>query len=520
MTADEAPPERLHPLALLSGLGKAVRNLVGALFAGGYFAFQGRPEVAALILVTLAVAIVGGLLLNWLTFSYRVGEDAIRIDSGILSRNQRTIPFDRVQDVSIAQGPVQRLVGVAQVTLETGGSNLLSEEGVLAAVSLQRAEALRDLVRARRMGVAPLIGDEAAAAPEQEEAPVFAMDLKRVLTCGLFNFSLAVLAALFGASQTVGDVAGVDPFERDFWRPILFESGLGQYLLDHRVGLAVGGAAVLVLLGVLTGVVRTLLREFGFRLDRTPKGLRRRRGLTTRTDVSLPKRRIQAGVIATGPVRDRFGWRAFSVLSLAGDRAEGNGGGLKGDHVLAPLANDAELVPIAGELGWTLPDGETSWRPVDKAHLWSFLLLLAPVLLLLVGVLTALILLAQEGAPNNLASSFGRDADGKLFLPVTLGLGGFVLLAALRWLEWRRTAFALAGERLLIRTGWWSRRTLILPLKNVQSVDLRETALSRKFGVVHLVIDIAGGSALGNVLPSIPRKEAGFLRRDLLSQQP
>jgi membrane protein YdbS with pleckstrin-like domain len=161
-----------------------------------------------------------------------------------------------------------------------------------------------------------------------------------------------------------------------------------------------------------------------------------------------------------------------------------------------------------------------AWRPVDKAHLWSFLALLAPVLLLLVGVLTALILLAQGGSADDLASSFARDADGKLFLPVTLGLGGFVLLAALRWLEWRRTAFALAGERLLIRTGWWSRRTLILPLKNVQSVALRETALSRKFGVVHLVIDIAGGSALGNVLPSIPRKEAGFLRRDLLSQQP
>jgi putative membrane protein len=516
VSADEAPPERLHPLALLSGLGKAVRNLVGALLAGGYFAFQGRPEVAALILGTLGIVIVGGLLLSWLTFSYRVGEEAIRIDSGVLSRNHRTIPFDRVQDVSIAQGPVQRLVGVAEVTLETGGSSLTNEEGVLAAVSLQRAEALRDLVRARRMGAALASGAEAAAVPEQVEEPVFAMDLQRVLTCGLFNFSLAVLAALFGASQTVGDLMGIDPFERDFWQPLLFDSGLGQYLLDHRLGLAVGGIVVLVLLGVLTGLLRTLLREYGFRLDRTPKGLRRRRGLTTRTDVSLPKRRIQAGVIATGPVRDRFGWRAFSVQSLAGDRVEGSGGGLKGDHVLAPLATDAELAVIAGELGWGLPDEGTGWRPVDKAYLWSFLALLAPVLLALVAVASALVTAAEAGEA-------ARRADGALppvWLPALVGLGALALLGGLRWLEWRRTACALEGERLMIRTGWWSRRTLILPLKNVQSVGLRETALSRRFGVVHLVIDLAGGSALGNVLPSLPRKDASLLRRDLLSQQP
>jgi putative membrane protein len=516
VSADEAPAERLHPLALLSGLGKAARNLVGALFAGGYFAFQGRPFVALLILGILGVAIFGGLFLNWLTFSFRVGEDSVRIDSGILSRNHRTIPFDRVQDVSIAQGPLQRLVGVAQVTLETGGSSLLQEEGVLAAVALSRAEALRDLVRARRMGLAPDHGEDAAGSHEVEEAPVFTMDLKRVLTCGLFNFSLAVLAALFGASQTVGDVVGVDPFERDFWRPILLDNGLGQYLLDHRLGLAIGGIVVLVLLGVATGLVRTLLREYGFRLDRTPKGLRRRRGLTTRTDVSLPKKRIQAGVIGTGPVRDWFGWRAFSVQSLAGDRAEGGGGGLKGDHVLAPLAREQEIAPIVAELGWALPDERTGWRPVAKAHVWSFLALLVPFLLLLVGAGTALVLASER---KNLTDGADGLVAGAL-LPATLGLAAFSLLAALRWLEWRRTAFAVEGERLLIRTGWWSRRTLILPLANVQSADLRETALSRRFGVAHVIVDIAGGSALGNVVPSLLRKEASLLRRELLSLQP
>ncbi|GAA4010673.1 PH domain-containing protein [Sphingomonas swuensis] len=474
MTADEAPPERLHPLTLVSGLGQALRNIAGGVAAGGYFAFQGKFFVALMMLGGIAVVTLGGLLLHWLRFSYRVGSDAIRIDSGILSRNLRTIPFDRVADVSIAQGPLQRLVGVAQVTLETGASSAGKEEGVLGGIVLARAEALRDHVRARRAGAAPVAG---AGEAEVEGPPLFAMDLRRVLTCGLFNFSLALFAGLFGASQTLGDVIDFDPFSRKFWRPILDQSGWGGWLLDHRFGLVVGGLTVLIVAGVVTGVIRTLLREYGFRLDRTGNGLRRRRGLLTRTDVTLPRRRIQAGLIATGPIRERFGWRAVKVLSLAGESQEGRQGG-SSDHVLAALADEAEVARIGAELGWTMPGKGTDWRRVSKAHVWSFLLLMAPLFPLL------------------------------------------LLFGPLRWFEWRNTAYAVEGERLLLRTGWWQRRTLLLPLANVQSVALAETSLSRLFGVAALVVDIAGGPAGGQRIPALPRNEASLLAKELLSRQP
>jgi putative membrane protein len=521
VSADEALPQRLHPLAVLSGFAKSVRQMIGGFLAGGFFAFQGRIELGVLIIGGLLLATGLGLLLNWWRFTYRIGEDAVRIDSGILSRNHRTIFFDRVQDVSIAQGPLQRLVGVAQVTLETGGSSMFQEEGVLAAVALPRAEELRERVRARRAGASA--ADPGVAAEETEAPPLFAMDLRRVLTCGLFNFSLALFAGLFGISQTVGDLFNIDPFEREFWQPILQTSGLGRYLLDHRMSLALAGLAVLVVAGVLTGLVRTLLREWGFMLERTGKGLRRRRGLLTKTDVSLPLRRIQAGVIATGPVRDRFGWRAFKVQSLAGDRAEGSGGGTKSDHVLAPFARDGELAGIAAELGWRLPETATDWRPVAKAHIWSYLIVAAGLLLVAAAAAMLGIIVAAASRPKDVAAAALSHAEvvaGGLVTVAAIALILFVLLAGLRWLEWKRTAFAIEGSRLLIRTGWWQRRTLLIPLRNIQSVELRETGLSRKFGVASLVVDIAGGSPFGNVIPSIPRKDASLLRKQLLSQQP
>ena len=81
LTADEAPAERLHPLALLSGLGRAVRNLVGGIAAGGYFAFQGQTFVALMMLGSVLLVTPIALFIHWRRFSFRVGSDAIRINT-------------------------------------------------------------------------------------------------------------------------------------------------------------------------------------------------------------------------------------------------------------------------------------------------------------------------------------------------------------------------------------------------------------------------------------------------------
>lgn len=512
--------ERLHPLALVSGIGTALRQMIGAVFAGGFIAFQGRPGLGLLILVGLVASTAIGILLHWWRLSYTVGDDEVRIDSGIVSRTRRILPFDRVEDVSIEQGPLQRVFGVAKVTLETGGSAAGKEEGVLGAVRLERAQALRDHVRTRRSGLAAGVAPTGElAAVEAEEPILFAMDGRRLLTLGFFNFSLALFGGLFAASQTVGDVLGIDPFERSFWRPLLENNGVGAYLLDHRLGLALSGVVVLIFTGIVTGAIRTFLREYGFRLSRTANGLRRRRGLLTKSDVSLPARRIQAGLIRTGPLRERLGYRELKVQSLAQDI----GGG--GDHVLVPLGQWDEIAPVAERLRWRLPDAETGWRPVDKAHLWAFLAWFGP-LIGLIGLAqgTALTLSGAMDSDRNPIGRFARDAGG--IEPAALLILGFVLAvgvigALLRWSDWRHTGWALEDGRLLVRTGWWQRRTLLLPLTSVQSVDLSESGLARRFGIATLVIGVAGGSSHAtHRVPSLRRDEASLLRRRLLHPRP
>ena len=478
------PPERLHPFFLLTGLGGSLKGMAGGYALIGYFAASGRWGSALFGLLALLLFMGVGVLLYWRRFEFRVGQNEIRIDSGILSRTHRSIPFDRVQDVDITQGPIARVLGLARVKFETGASGG-EEEGVLQAILLQRAEELRELVRSRRVRSVTA----AVETPEvvEEAGPIYALSLKRLLLAGTFNFSLALLAGLFGLTQTFGDALGFDPFSRGFWLNILSASGpVRDFILAHRATTAVVGVITLILLGMISGIGRTTLTDYGFRLDRTGVGLRRRRGLFTRTDVTLPIKRAQAALVASGPVRDRFGWRELRLQSLAKDE------GGKGSHVVAPLARDAEVGRILSELEWApLPD-KVSWVRVSRAYITTLAIGMTPLYFAAIGNL--------------------------FFRPLISAAIAFALLGVLatRWLAWTRTGYAVDGERLLVRTGWWQRRIAILPARKIQSVDLRESFLSRTFGIAALQFGVAGGGMSGHSIPAIPRGEARKLRKRLL----
>jgi putative membrane protein len=259
-----------------------------------------------------------------------------------------------------------------------------------------------------------------------------------------------------------------------------------QYLLAHRAFAVSAGLALLIVVGLATGIVRTLLRDWGFRLDRTGIGLRRRRGLLTRSDVTLPFKRAQAALVTTGPVRVAFGWSELHIKNLAGDQ----GGG--GAHVLAPLARGEEIDHVLSALGWRPLPPEPEWRNVSTAYVWVFAFALSP-LLLAAAIQTA------------------------IFWP--LGVASAIAIAGaigLRWLSWLRTAYALDADRVLIRSGWWRSRLLVLPFARIQSADISRNFISRWFGTSTLRLGVAGGAIAGEIIPAIPSAAARQLRGDLL----
>lgn len=493
------PRERLHPLYLLTGLDQALKGAWGLLAAGAYFAAKGSWMIVGISAALLVLFSIGSLYLRWIKLEYRVGAHEIRIDSGWLSRTSRAIPFDRVTDVDLEQGPLHRLFGLARVKLETGGSaGGREEEGVLHTIALERAEALREHIRgAKGIASAP----RQAEAGTEEAPPIYAMDHRRVLTAGLFNFSLAVIAGLFGVTQTMGDALGFDPFERAFWAMLLDRSeSLQQLVMAHRIAAISAGTILLVLLGIGTGLVRTLLREHGFRLDRSEAGFRRRRGLLTLTDVSIPAKRVQAAILANGPIRRHFGWWVLKLQSLAQD-------GGKGDHVVAPLAREEEAATILRTLDWPTGPASGDWETVSRAYVTSYAVKVLPLMI----IPPAVSLLSSAG--------LSMAAEAPLVdLAAILWIAAAPVLVAARWLSWRWTRHAVNDDALFIATGWWRHRRSIVPRRKIQSIDISENWWSRLFGICTLRLGVAGGSGFSDHhVPALARARAMALRAELLA---
>ena len=439
------PPERLHPLYLLTGLGQSLRGAWGLIAGGAYFAAQGRWWIVVAdgravrrLLDRLAAAALAEARIS------RRRRMRLRIDSGWLSRTSRAIPFDRVTDVDLEQGPLHRLFGLARVKLETGGIGRRQGGGRRSPHHLARRGPRRCATIS-----APVAGSDGSGRSGRggrRSARRFTpWTCRRVLTAGLFNFSLAVIAGLFGVTQTMGDALGFDPFERPFWLDLLDRvEPLRDLVLAHQIVAVIGRhRCVLILLGIGTGLVRTLLREYGFRLDRTETGFRRRRGLLTLTDV------IDSG--QAGPGGDPRQRPDPPALRLVGAEA-------------------AEPRP-----------GRRQGRPCRRSagpRRRS-------------GADPRLARLADRAGAGWLAASVARlchSASSASSLPAALAtaLRPAVLRPRRAAVAWRCRACdrrALAGleahplrarrrPTLFVETGWWRHRRSIVPTRKIQSVDL------------------------------------------------
>lgn len=484
------PPRRLDPRTLLIAVLRSVgpSGAFALLAALGWA--QGRDFPIALLAGAVGFLALVGLLvgcLQWRAFTYQVLPGQIVIASGVLRRNRRFIPAERIQDVSLKQGPLHRLFGLAEVRIETGGG--VAEEGKLDSVALAEARRLREVLRALRARPAvadPSTPETAAPPPPEPEAVLFRIGPARLALAGLFSFSLVWMAAVFAAYEyadrlfdwDVQTILGaLDLAERDFRDPE-----------DQRIALALLGATLA--LGVAAGFFQTLLRDWGFTLAHGEAAFRVRRGLLTRTEVVVAKRQIQLGLVEHGVLTGALGWRALQVQTLsAGEEGAGR-------QPLLPFNRQKEIGPVAALAG--LPPFEPSaLRRVSRRHALPFLLWQVAVPAAAIGVASLLV--------------FPVGVLSLALLPLPL------LVALVRPFRHR---FALADTSVQVRRGVFGRRDFTVPYRNVQVVSVTQGPFQRLLGIATVRPDTAGAGVFKGAphVHDLDQAAAARLARDLTAR--
>jgi len=439
--------------------------------------------IAAGLGLFIALVSAGVSYLGWRRLTYTAGLTDIRVESGIISRAARSVPFERIQDVSVEQSLIPRLFGLVEIRFETGAGG--QDELKLAYLPPAEGARLRELVRSRKNVSGAVLGASSGASSgpnvdsnADDEAPqpdqigeggtaLFAMDTPRLLTFGLFEFSLAVVAVIAGTLQQFGEFLQIDFKSMAEW-PEHFAKPIAALLKMGPLAQILGVAAVLAMLALVgfgAGLVRTILRDWGFLLERTARGFRRRRGLLTRTDVVMPVHRVQAVRVGTGLIRRRFGWHGLSFVSLAQDSGAAN-------HSVAPFGQLDEINPIIREAGFDPPAETLDWQRGEKNYRIDGALAAA-----LLAVPATIILLAT-------------GQFWFAFLP--FGAAG---MQALRGAYlWRFERNALSATQLFIHSGWLAPQLAIASRVKLQSAEISQHFLGRWRGYVSLRLGLAGGT--------------------------
>ena len=156
----------LHPLSLLFTLGSAAwRLLLPALL---FLAFSRGDRFEAFFAILFVPAALTALF-RFLTFRYRFDAEDLVVRQGLISTNERHIPYRRIQSIDLVQNPIQRALGVADVRVQTASGEEV--EAVFRVLAIDAVEEMRRRVFANR---------EPGAAPSDAAGPV-AMPEGRIL---------------------------------------------------------------------------------------------------------------------------------------------------------------------------------------------------------------------------------------------------------------------------------------------------------------------------------------------------
>ena len=543
---------RLHPLSWVFTAAQFAKGfIVPALLllvasGGGSYELWGGLFIGP---------VIAAALVQYRVYRYRLAADEMVVRDGILTRTERHIPYERIQNIDLVQNPLHRLCGVALVRVETASGT--RPEAVMRVLSLDAVAEMHARVFAGRPatedgtgaggaavaaaglggsgathgaegpagapGAPPPAAGEAAAG--QVRAPAAAGEtrdrlLLRVPTAELVKLGIISNKGMVVVAAALGLLAQSRP-DGDFVEPVLRSAAerlpvgaAAEWLTAVRMAspvltgvlLAVTlVAAALVLLRVLS-VAWFLLQLHGFTLTRRGSDLRADYGLLTRVRRTIPTRRIQSLTATESPLHRWFRRQSLELRTVGGAASSGDDvdfdpssdGGRAESQWLAPMVDAAQVPHLLRQV---LPE-------VDLAGVaWRRLAAGARRRLLVRGlaVAAALTLLATLPAgPWGLA----------LAPPAVLA----AFLHAQRWVA--HAAWAVTAWGVLFRSGWWTRRLAIVPLARIQTVGLGESPFDRRHRMASVRIDTAGGAAGGYTIaiPYLEKTVAADVARRLYAE--
>lgn len=406
---------------------------------------------AVAVIVVLGIAI-GYALAYYHRFDYQLAEDTFDVHSGVFARRDREVPFYRVQNVSISKNVIHRLLGIAEVRVETAGGD--TAEVHLRFVSDGEAKRLQQELTERKRDRRGTTEPERDGVRQAEVGEtLFVISPSELALLGVISFDLRTVAFVLALA-------------------VFLDPGTMADLLVAIPAIVMAPAAIVAiyLVGAAVSGIVAVTNYWDFRLSRLSDELRFQRGLLRQFSGSIPLKKVQSMQIAENVLARQVGYARLLI-----ETASFSPGETSGSQTAVPIASRERVIDLAQSIE---PFHTLSFRRPPRRARERYVIRYTAVVLALTAVTHVI------------------DRIGLLDLAWQWTLALLVLVPIAAHLKWRNLGFAVQDDYVVTMAGFWTRRIHIVPYHRTQTVFQQQTIFQRRRRLASVRIDTAGSRSL------------------------
>ncbi len=469
--------KRLHGASILVVAIQQLKSISGVFVAFIALRFLGGKQNDLgfeLILAGLGVLTIIPAVLRYFTIRYELSDDSFTVTSGLLYRQKRTVPLERIQNVSLKRNLLHQVLGVTSLKVETASGG--DAEVELNVVGMAEAE---------RLSAALQRVEQAPALETPPEEAIFRASVRDLLLAGATQNRAGVIVIFF---------LGLLNYAHELL-PNLAKNLPSANVMPGASNAAMITGMVVLLLVLLAGWVLSMITSvfvyFGFQLSRSEGVLRLKHGLLTQIQATLPVRRIQSIRIVAPVLQRRLGYcnvYADSAASYA-DHSAG------GAAVLTPLIARERVADVL-HLAFPIEPHRATFTkvsPLLRRRSFVRYLIFA---VILVGAAEAIV------GPLAFAAMPATAAAAWYFACKRFQILGYCLLDGF----------------VLVRDGVWKRTVTIFPENRIQSISLSQGPVQKRLEICTLSLASAAVGVSPAIIADVPYGAAVDLQDALIAR--
>jgi putative membrane protein len=303
--------KRYHPAIMLFGIAKAIKAWIVPLVIVTVFnsADNWWGKYAGYIVLAIILLSIFHDVLKWFFEKYATDDDAFHLYSGIFTKSSRTVPYEKIQNVTKHKKLLHRLLGLSAIKFETGSQEQAVEFQVLRKEEADRLEQLtrQESVPTQEAAEIEEVLDEITAEAPQPKGKDrfihFKPTKKELIKASFTSLSFLIIPPLLVSFLLKADIF----FD---WNDVR------QYLPLLKVWwITAIGLLILIVLSMLIGMWRVLQKYGNYELATDDNHIYIRTGLLDESSFSIRKDRVQGIEIAQPLLHRLLGLAKIKLIS-------------------------------------------------------------------------------------------------------------------------------------------------------------------------------------------------------------